>query len=207
MIPLCLFAVFIGFIKGSHTGVGGETAVDGQDNAGDKAGCFVIDEEQQAAFQLAVFAEAAHGGSGKDLAGTGRGRAILLEEQASVLIGNEEAGGNGIDADADAGEMDSQPLGEVGDGSLGAGIGGDLGQRGVGIHGTDVDDVAAFAADHLAGECLRRDQRTDEVEIEDELDAALVEIEERFDLGIEQVRLLEEIMRRIGARVVAAGTV
>ena len=71
-----------------HTGVGREAAVDGQHHTGDEAGCFVIQQEEQTALQLTVFTEATHGGSGKDLAGTGRGCAILLEEETSVLIGN-----------------------------------------------------------------------------------------------------------------------
>jgi hypothetical protein len=47
-----------------------------------------------------------------------------------------------------------QPLSEVGDGSLCAGVRGNLGQRNVGIHGRNVQDVAGLLCDHVLGKHL-----------------------------------------------------
>lgn len=78
------------------------------------------------------------------------------------------------------------------------GIGGDLGQGAVGVHRTDIDDVAARPY-HIGGEDLRNEERRRDVEVEHELDPALVEGEKVF------LRFLgcRFIVRR-GARIVAA---
>ena len=115
-------------------------------------------------------------------------------------------GGDGVDPDAHLGEVDGEPGGEVGDGGLGAGVGGDLGEGGVGVHGADVHDVAALPAHHLAGEGLSGDQGADEVQVEDELHAGFIEVEEalgvRFDVAQLEIHLV-----RGGPGVVAAGAV
>ena len=85
--------------------------------------------------------------------------------------------------------MDRQPLGEVGDGCLGPGIGGDLGQRGIGVHGADVENAAPLAADHLAGKGLGGDQGANEVQVEDKLHPGLVQVKEGLGLAVEIARL------------------
>ena len=112
-----------------HAGVCSEACVDGQDNTGNSGSKLVVGQEQHAAQQFSGIDKAAHGGTVQNLGGTGSGSAILVEQQSAVLVGNQEAGSDGIAADAGAGKVSSQPLGEVGDGSLGAGVGGDLGQE------------------------------------------------------------------------------
>ena len=97
--------------------------------------------------------------------------------------------------------MHGEPLREVGNACLCRGIGGDLGQGAVGVHRGDVDDVAARLC-HVGGEDLRDEERRRDVEVEHELDPALVEGEKvllRF-LGCRFV------VRR-GARIVAARAV
>ena len=123
-----------------------------------------------------------------------------------VLLAGKEARGNGVDPDAHLAEVHCQPLGEVGDGSLGAGVGRDLGQGQVGVHAGDVHDVAAGAAHHLPGKGLRGQQGADEVQVEHHLHAALVQIEEGHGV-IVQIRHLEEFLVGVGPGVVAAGTV
>lgn len=115
-----------------HAAVGGEAAVNGNVHTGDKTGGLVIQQEQQAAFQLFRSAKTAHGRSGQDLLRPGSGGSILIPQQLVVLLAGEEAGSDGIDPDVGSGEMDCQPLGKVGHRGLGAGIGRDHGQRGIG---------------------------------------------------------------------------
>ena len=191
----------------SDTRVGGEAAVNGQADAGDEAGSLVVQQEQQGTHQiLFAVAEAAHGGGSQDLFGAGGGGAVLVVEEPCVLLAGKEARGNGVDPDAHLAEVHCQPLGEVGDGSLGAGVGRDLGQGQVGVHAGDVHDVAAGAAHHLPGKGLRGQQGADEVQVEHHLHAALVQIEEGHGV-IVQIRHLEEFLVGVGPGVVAAGTV
>ena len=102
--------------------------------------------------------------------------------------------------------MDGQPLGEVGHGGLGAGVGRDLGQGQIGVHAGNVQDVAALTAHHLAGESLGRQQGADEVQVEHHLHAALVKVEEGHGVGV-KVAHLEVFLVGVGAGVVAAGTI
>ena len=112
-----------------HARIGGEAAIDGQADAGDETGSVIVQQEQQCAHKvLFAVAEAAHGGRSKDLVGTGRRGAVLIVEEAGVLLAGEEARGDGVHPDADFAEMDGQPLGEVGHSGLGAGVGRYLGQ-------------------------------------------------------------------------------
>ena len=94
--------------------------------------------------------------------------------------------------------MNGQPLGEVGNGGLRTGVRRDLRERSVGVHAADVDDVAALAAHHLARERLRRDQRTQEVEVEHELHAGSVQVKEAFGVGVDVAFIVQ-----IKAEVVA----
>ena len=102
--------------------------------------------------------------------------------------------------------MHCQPLCEVGNRCLGTGICRNLCQRRIRIHRRNVQDVAAVAADHLSGKCLGRDQRSDEVEVEDKLNTALVEIEETLCICF-NIAQLEVFLIRCGPGIVSTGTV
>ena len=99
--------------------------------------------------------------------------------------------------------MNGQPLGEVGNGGLRTGVRRDLRERSVGVHAADVDDVAALAAHHLARERLRRDQRTQEVEVEHELHAGSVQVKEAFGVGVD-VAFFKIFLIGGGSRIIAA---
>ena len=167
------------------------------------------DQPQQRPDQVLRVAELAHRRLRDDRVAARRQRPVLLRQQRAVLVGQEEARGDGVDADADLRHVHGQPLREVADRRLGAAVGGDLGQRREGVHRRDVDDHAAAALGHAAREHLRRQQRAQEVQVEDELDAVGVEVVERdhaFGLLLEVLR--EEVL--LGCRalgVVAAGAV
>ena len=74
--------------------------------------------------------------------------------------------------------MGGQPLGEVGDRRLGPGVGGDLGQRDIGVHGADVEDAAGFALHHVLGKGLGGQQGALEIQLEHEVHAPRVQVEE-----------------------------
>ena len=188
----------------SDAGVSSEAAVNRQNDAGDCGSSRVIRQEEHAAEQLLGIHEAAHRGAGENLrAARGRG-AVRVEEQSAVLVGNQETRSNRVAADAGARKVGRQPLGEVADGSLRAGVRRNLGQRDVSVHGGDVQDVTALAGDHVLSERLSRQQRALEVELEDEVNAALIQIEEGLLTFLGFVLILV-----VGgcARVVYAGTV
>ena len=124
----------------SHARVGGKAAVDRDRHAGDEAGGVIIQEKQHRARELLALAEAAHGRGGEDLARAGGRRAVLVPEERGVLRRGEEARRDRVHADALTREMHREPLGEVRDGGLRAGVGRDLGQRREGVHGADVQD-------------------------------------------------------------------
>ena len=190
-----------------HAGVGGEAAVDGQAYAGDEPGGVVIQQEQHRTHQvLLAVAEAAHGGAVQNPLGAGGGGAVVVIQQLGVLLGGEEAGGDGVDPNPHLGEVNGQPLGEVGNGGLGGGVGGNLGQGQVGVHAGDVQDVAAGPSNHLPGEGLGGKQGANPVQVEHILHAVLVQVEEG-DGVVVQIGHFKEFLVGVGLGVVAAGAV
>ena len=97
----------------SDAGIRREAAVNGKDNAGNEGCGVVIEQEQNRADQLLRLAEAPHWGRGKDFAGARRGRAVRVPQKRGVLLRREEAGRDGVDADAHFGEVYGQPLCKV----------------------------------------------------------------------------------------------
>ena len=61
-------------------------------------------------------------------------------------------------------------------------VSGDLGQGSIGVHGGDVQNGTALAADHVAGEHLGGQKHALNVEVKDEIEAAFIEIEEGGDI-------------------------
>ena len=135
------------------------------------------------------------------------------KDVASIIIGSsqceEESGSDGVDADTHLGEVNSQPLGEVADGSLGTAVSRDLGERSEGVHAGDIDDSTGSAFSHAAGENLGGEQGSEEVQIEDETDSGGIQIEEGGDAFDFLFKIFgEEIFFAGGAfGVVAAGAV
>ena len=78
--------------------------------------------------------ETVHGGVTQDLFASGAEGSIGVEQQVPVLFGQEEAGSDGVYTDANGGKVYGQPLGKVGNGSLGTAVGGNSGQRTEAVH-------------------------------------------------------------------------
>ena len=113
----------------SNAGVGGEAGINGQYHAGNGGSSPVIAQEQHRAQKLFGLNKPTGGSSVQDLGTPGGEGAVGVKQQISVLVGNQEAGSNGVAPDAGSGKMGGQPLGKVGDGRLRARIRRDLGQR------------------------------------------------------------------------------
>ena len=139
----------------------------------------------------------------------GRQRAVRIGQQRAVLVRQEESRGDGVDPDPDFGQMGGQPLREVADRGFRSAVGGDLGQRTERIHRRDVDDDAFAGQRHVAGEHLGRQQRADEVQIENEGDAGRIQIEEgNFSFGgTLRIGFFQKFFRGGALRMVAAGSV
>ena len=83
-------------------------------------------------------------------------RAVRVELERVVLLSHKEARRNRVHANAGTRQIRRQPLGEVGNARLRAGIAGDARQRGERAHRGDVEHTRALLADqqrghHLAG--------------------------------------------------------
>lgn len=122
IIVHCISLCFHNVLK-LNSGISGEAAVDGQADAGDEACCIVIQQEQDCAHQIFLtITEAAHGGTVQNSLRPCGGRTVVVIQELCVLLGGEEAGGNGVDPNPHLREMNGQPLGEVGNSSLGVPI-------------------------------------------------------------------------------------
>src|SRR5258708_35471821 len=86
-------------------GLAQEAAIDADIGAGDEAAGLGAGQEDRGADQLALAAEARHRGVAEDLLGARRRAAILVEQQAAVLLGRKEAGGQRIDPHAVLGPL------------------------------------------------------------------------------------------------------
>ena len=192
-----------------HSRISGEAAVDGENNAGYEAGLALVAEEQQSTRQILGYAEATQGSVGDYLVRARGKRAVLVEEQSLVLVRREEAGSYRVDSDADIGKMNRHELGEVRDSRLRRRICGDSRERSVGVHGGDVENRRILLAYHVLCKALRGEQRAEEVEIENKLNALGVEVEESLDslCLVGYVLKLECVFGRRAERRVAARTV
>jgi len=107
---------------------------------------------------------------------------LLVGQEEAVLLGQEEARGDRVDADVPGvvlAHVNGQPLREVADRGLGGRVRRDLRQRAKGVHAGDVQDVAGLLLGHQLAEDLGRQQGAQEVQVEDETDRVGRQIEER----------------------------
>ena len=102
--------------------------------------------------------------------------------------------------------MNCQPLSEVGDGSLCAGVCRNLCKRCKSVHGAYVDDVAAFAADHVLGKSLCRKQSSDKVQVEHEFQIFVLKVEESLGISV-HVAQFKIFLVSVCSCIVAACTV
>ena len=133
-------------------GHGRVAAIDDEFVAGDEGGGGVGGEEEGGTDELVGGAEACGGGVAHD------GGDAVFGEDFAILLGGEEAGDEGIDADAERCPLAGEVFAEVMDGSLGHGVGEHAAERGETGHGAEVDDgggdfvLDKVAAEDLAGE-------------------------------------------------------
>ena len=99
--------------------------------------------------------------------------------------------------------MHSQPLSEIGNSCLCAGICWDLCQRGICIHRAYVQDSAALTANHILGKNLCRQQSADEIQIKNKFDIIICNIKECFCFII-KITELKIFLVGIGACIVTA---
>src|ERR1035438_2936140 len=99
--------------RGSDAAESAKAAIDRDDLASNEARAFIAQQPEQRAEQVFRLAEAPLRGVRVDrVAARGQGT-VGLGEEAAVLVGKEEARGDGVDAHARLREMHCQPLGEI----------------------------------------------------------------------------------------------
>ena len=159
---------------------GGETAIDRDDHAGDEFGR-VAQQPHHGPDELCRLAESAHRCMVDDGLATGRQLpGLLVGQEEAVLFGQEESRRDRVDADVLGiilANVHGQPLREVADRRLGRRVRGNLGQRPECVHAGDVQDDAGAVFRHLLAEDLRRQQRPDEIQVEDESDRLAGQVE------------------------------
>ena len=157
-----------------------ETAVNNGNSAGDKL-CGVGHQIVDGAAEFLGLAHTTEGSlTYHILSALGEG-AVGIGEQAAVLLGDEEARGNGVHSDALAeflGALGGHEGGEIADASLGCGISAHAGHRTEGCHRREVDDRALALIYHWAEEHLCGDDSAGEVEVEHSLKLLGLEVEE-----------------------------
>ena len=116
----------------------------------------------EGAVELLGVAEAAERGLvDHGLAARGRG-AVLLQEELAVLVGDEEAGGHRVHAQAVAvlgAEFNREPAGEVVDRGLGVRVTQHAGDRAIGGHRREIHDRSLLLVHQGLGENERREHR------------------------------------------------
>ena len=157
-----------------------ETAIDHGNSAGDEFGGV----GHQIVDGAAEFLGLAHATEGSltyhVLSALGEG-AVGIGEERTVLLGDEEARGNGVDTDALAeflGALGGHEGGEIADAGLGCGISAHAGHRAEGCHRREVDDRALALIDHGAEEHLGGDDSACEIEVENGLELLCLKVEE-----------------------------
>ena len=113
------------------------------------------------------FTEAVHRGMAQDLRGTSRWGAIIVEQQFLVLLGREEAGGDGIDAHTLGGPFTSQEARQGQHRSLSSRVADHARQWQMRGHRSNVDDATDAALNHAHAEDLAGQQgAANQIEVE-----------------------------------------
>ena len=118
----------------------------------------------------------------------------------------EESRGDRVDADTKMREMNGKPLGEILHRGFSSAISRDFGEWRIGVHAGDIKNGAAFSSHHVFGKDLGGEEGSDEIQIEDEFDAFLVQVEEGLHLFLGVIEFGEFVVRG-RARVVSTGTI
>ena len=137
----------------------------------------------QRADQLVGLEEAAVGRVAQDGVRTGRQRAVGVRQERAVLVRQQEARGDGVDAQPVAelhGQLAAEVLRPVYHGGLCHAVAGHACQRTQRRFGSEVDDRAVLLLDHCPGEDHRRQDRAEEVQLRAELHRLDVQIEDRL---------------------------
>ena len=124
----------------------------------------------QGAHQFVRLQEAAEGGVRENLVGAVGERAVRIGEQRAVLVRQQEAGGDGVHADALTvldGELAGKPFRPAGHSRLGDSVARHAGERPERRHRAEIDDGSLLLLHHRLDEHLGGDHRTEDVEFAD----------------------------------------
>src|ERR1043165_813346 len=119
-----------------------KTAINDQHGAGNEAGC-IREQIVDGTVQLFCLAKAAERGLLHDEFTAGGEGAILVGEEAAVLLAKEKAGHDGVNADlaeVALAEIHAEPAGKILDGGLGGAVADDTSEHLRSGHGAEVDD-------------------------------------------------------------------
>src|SRR5712691_8548148 len=112
-------------------------------------------------------------------AARGRLAARGIEHEKAILLGQKEAGSNGIHANCRAillRHMDSEPLCKVGDGSFGGAVCWDARERAQRVHRDDVDNYTLFALGQSAPEDLATLKRPGKIQSKDSINGMNIQV-------------------------------
>lgn len=121
----------------------GEPAVYGNDRARYEPACVIVRQPQKRSNQVGNLAEFLHGRCRQDLARSRRRRAVLVKEQASVLVGYEEPRRDRVATDIAGREMHRKPLRKIRNTRFRRAVRGNFGKRSVCVHRRNIDDISA----------------------------------------------------------------
>ena len=155
---------------------GQHAAVDVDDLAVDERGG-VGGEVDQGADQVLHLPPAARGGAAAHPAGE-----RLVGDQRRGELGVEVAGADGVDADAGTGQVAAHAAGQHLDRTLGRRVGGDAGPADLRLQRRDVDDLAAPAGLHPAGDLAADQEGAGDVGGQQRVPVLVGEIDERCPL-------------------------
>src|SRR5579859_618380 len=136
-------------------------AIDGDDLTGDEGGGFG-GEEDGSAYQLIELAVAPDRRAHQNLVTTWR-----LVQQLLIQLGREESGCDGVHADAVAGKLDGQRLGQRAHACLAGTVGSHLVKGDEGGKRCNINDSSPAVAHHSGGDNLARAEGAGEVGFED----------------------------------------
>ena len=190
-----------------YAGVGHESAVDRDRMPVTKPGRFRPTSHTSVPSRSSGLPKRRIGRVGNDFVRPLGKRAVLVGQQRAVLLRQEEARGDRVDADAGFRHMDGQPLREVVDRRFRRAVGGHFRHRARRAHRRDVDDDGAFRpiicfAKICVGMSVPRKFR-----LTRSRSPLCVRSKKRRDAFLAQILGLKRFVRRNPLRVVAARAV